>query len=71
MRSDKESFAGESGVTENPLAALLKQKTYGCTKRLSGTTPLPGLLRPRKRSSAKAQKAYVEIWEADIRFLFR
>jgi hypothetical protein len=50
----RKPFGEESGVTENPHAALLKPKTYRRKKRLSRTIPLLGLFRPRKRSFAKA-----------------
>ena len=48
----QKAFREESRVTENPLAALLKQKTYRCKKHISRTTPLPGLFRPGKRAFA-------------------
>lgn len=49
----KKPFEKGSSVTENPLPALLKQKTYRRKKRLSRTTSLPGLFRPGKRAFAK------------------
>jgi hypothetical protein len=54
----RKPFAEESGVTENPLAALLKQKTYRCKKRLPRTTALRRLFRPGKRPFAKAVKRW-------------
>jgi hypothetical protein len=52
----------ESSVTENPLAALLKQRTYKCKKRISRTTPLPELFRPGKRAFAKVGAPTVKRW---------
>jgi hypothetical protein len=50
------------GVTENPHAALLKQKTYRRKKRLSRTTPLLGLFRPGKRPFARAAAQTIKRW---------
>jgi hypothetical protein len=58
----RKPFEEESRVTENPLAALLKQKTYWCKKRISHTTPLRGLFRPGKRPFAKAGAQTVKRW---------
>jgi hypothetical protein len=43
-RKDKERFEEESGVTENPPAASLKQKTYKRKKRLPRPTPLGAVI---------------------------
>ncbi len=61
-RKGRKPFVEESNVTENPLAALLKQKTYRCKKRLSRTTPLPDLFRPGNRAFAKAGAKTVKRW---------
>src|SRR5579864_834209 len=53
VRTGKESFAGKSNVTENPLALYRKQRTCKGQNRLSRTTPLPGRFRPQKRLLAR------------------
>lgn len=53
----------ESSVTQNPLAALLKQKTYRCEKASLALSPLPGLFRPGKRAFAKPGAQEIERWQ--------